>query len=403
MTTGGCVEGADGSGGLRGADGDGATVAFAGLGGRGRCGDRSRCRPRRARLLRRVGARGTAWSSTSLRARCRGRRAGSARAWSAVMDRPGCGLRASAGSSTIAATLVATSPRRCAQASAWERVDRSLMSELRDSPASARRWNAASTSSGIRLRARLSADLVDEDLAGPAVHFEGGLLQVAVREGLGGPLIEDLLDGEVAVGDARAVFDLGLHLAKALFRFGFGVGDRASLVAVDRDLGDPSAGGVSAAGAFLVDAALVVATLLLAGAHASRIVGEWVTEWATSTDIHGQRRTSRPAVVRCIWTFTDNYGQPSNCSRRHGMEEVRSSILLSSTENPRSQASKLMAPRAGHRADTLWKPFQACNGAISGLLGPFTGGSCAVYCSDLFHASREVGRQLRIARTVGVG
>jgi hypothetical protein len=57
-------------------------------------------------------------SSLVPRAACR-----NARACSAVIDRPGSGPRAVAGSSTISATLEATSPRRCAQASAWESVD----------------------------------------------------------------------------------------------------------------------------------------------------------------------------------------------------------------------------------------------------------------------------------------
>jgi hypothetical protein len=49
----------------------------------------------------------------------------------------------------------------------------------------------------------------------------------------------------------------------------------------------------------------------------------------------------------------------------HGMEEVRSSILLSSTENPRSQASKLMAPRGCPLQLTpCGDRFQAENGAV---------------------------------------
>ena len=71
------------------------------------------------------------------------------------MARPACGARALAGSSTMAATFLATSSRRSAHASAWLRVDRSLIKELREIPASARRWRAASTWSGVSVLMRL--------------------------------------------------------------------------------------------------------------------------------------------------------------------------------------------------------------------------------------------------------
>ena len=163
-------------------------------------------------------------------------------------------------------------------------------------PASARRWNATSTWSAVRVLTRLPPISSTRISACPAVDFEGGLLEVAVRQGLLSSTGRGLLDGEVAVADERAGVDLGLHLAEALFGFGFGCCDGASLLAVDRDLGDPSTGGFTAAGAFLVDAAFVVATFLAGAQQVDELV-EWATGWATSAYNDGQRRTSRSWIA----------------------------------------------------------------------------------------------------------
>ncbi len=152
---------------------------------------------------------------------------------------------------------------------------------------------------GQQVAGAFAADVLDEDLAGPAVYFEGGLLQVPVRECFGGPLVEDLLDGEVAVGDAGAVFDLGLHLTQALFGLGFGVGDRPPLLAVDHDLRDPATGSRRCCGRPLGRRCLRGCHVFSCRPSRRRmIVGEWVTEWVTSTHLHVQRRTLRTSVLQ---------------------------------------------------------------------------------------------------------